>query len=505
MHFHSRRRGPVLRVGDQRASLLQSVPNATFEHDGRMIGLFEACDVQIRDLERKDRMSNHREDNSRARIRLNLMRRVERDEDCARERKHVRGPGGDMLVFGTPDGGRNQGCGAADCNPQSRRQKSERGVQCDRRSEPQTVIRPLRPSSAGEHERRRPAGDFDTPRRRVGAGSNGQHQGDTERGSHALTLIAVLAVAILASCASGPRPLPAGNALSSLATAGPYAVARYDVEWFDAARNRNVPARIYAPVGPTSLPVIIFSHGLGNSRFGYSYLGEHWASHGYVSVHPEHLGANFEVERHGLWRLFRAGFDRRNWRNVPLDIRFVIDQLQGDAALPEPLRGRIDRSRIGVSGHSLGAYGALAIGGMSVLFPDGSVFIFRDDRVRAAVPISMSENFKPSSYGTVAIPMLHLTGTHDSSIFYGTLPRKRRIPYNSIPRSDQYLVVIRGANHSTFSDEERPGNRPAHDVIRASTLLFWNAYLKGDPAALRQLRDGTLQKFLVESATLREK
>jgi predicted dienelactone hydrolase len=313
------------------------------------------------------------------------------------------------------------------------------------------------------------------------------------------------AAALAASCASGPRPLPASDPLSALAAPGPYPVARYDVEWFDASRNRHVPARIYAPVGPTSLPVVIFSHGLGNSRLGYSYLGEHWASHGYLSVHPEHPGANLEVERHGLWKLFRAGFDRRNWRNVPLDIHFVIDQLQNDATLPEPLRGRIDGTRIGVSGHSLGAYGTLAIGGMNVLFPDGIVLNFRDGRVRAGIPMSMSENFKPSSYTGVAIPMLHLTGTQDSSIFYGTLPRKRRVPFNSILRSDQYLIVIRGGNHSTFSDDEGPGNRPAHDVIRASTLLFWNAYLKGDPEALRQLRDGALERFLAGSAIFREK
>ena len=149
--------------------------------------------------------------------------------------------------------------------------------------------------------------------------------------------------------------------------------------------------------------------------------------------------------------------------------------------------------------------GFLRFGGMRVLFPDGSVVNFRDDRVCAGIPMSMSEIFNPSSFNGVAIPMLHLTGTHDSSIFYGTLPRKRQVPFYSIPRSDQYLVVIRGGNHSTFSDEERPGNRPAHDVIRASTLLFWKAYLKGDPEALRQLRDGALERYLAGAATFREK
>jgi predicted dienelactone hydrolase len=319
---------------------------------------------------------------------------------------------------------------------------------------------------------------------------------------HAALMIFALLAAI--SCATLRSP-SSSSELATLAQPGPYRVAEYDMEWFDARRNRAVPVHIYAPIGAATSPVIIFSHGLGNSRMGYRYLGEHWASHGYLSVHPEHLGANTEVMRHGLWHHYRAGFDRRNWRTVPEDIRFVIDQLQDDAALPAELRGHVDRSRIGVSGHSLGAYTALAVGGLRVLFPDGSVVNFRDPRVRAAIPISMSENFLPASYREISIPMLHITGTHDSSYFYGTLPRKRRRPFNSIPRSDQYLVVIRGANHSTFSDDERPGRRAPHDVIRASTLLFWKAYLEDDQAALRQLREGGLERYLDGAARFSEK
>jgi len=273
-------------------------------------------------------------------------------------------------------------------------------------------------------------------------------------------------------------------AADALAAPAPFTVAQYDVEWHDAARNRTVAARIYAPANaPGPLPVIIFSHGLGNSRTGYAYLGRHWASHGFVSIHPEHLGADVDVTRHGLWHLYRAGFDRANWRNVPLDISFVIDQLARGDALPPPLRGRLDLAHIGVAGHSLGAYAALAIGGMTV---DG--VSYRDARVRAAVPISMSEAFPPSAYASVAIPMLHITGTRDSSYAYCTTPRARRVPFESIPRGDQMLITIGGANHSTPSDEESAANRAAHDVIRVATTLFWNAYLRDDAGSLAALR-----------------
>ncbi len=311
------------------------------------------------------------------------------------------------------------------------------------------------------------------------------------------SISAIACLALATSCATVPRGALADPALARFAHPGPFRVVQYDVAWFDAKRQRNVPVHIYAPESPVeSMPVIIFSHGLGNSRSGYRYLGTHWASYGYLSVHPEHPGAGPDAARRGWWHLFRRGFDRRNWRNLPQDIQFVIDQLGRDEALPAPLRGRVDRTHIAVSGHSLGAYAALAVGGLRVLFPDGSVVNFRDPRVRAAIPMSMSENFQLSSYREVAIPMLHMTGSRDWDPLYGTASRMRRVPFNSIDRSDQYLVVIGGANHSTFSDEERAATRPAHDVIRMTSIVFLNAYLRGDPRALAALGDGELSAAL---------
>ena len=318
-------------------------------------------------------------------------------------------------------------------------------------------------------------------------------------------IVASLVATLLTSCASTTPRFNAAPPLAALADPGPAAVEVADVTWTDTARHRVVPARIYSPAtGSGPFPVIIFSHGLGNSSSGYEYLGRHWASYGFVSIHPNHAGADLDVTRHGLLHLYRSGFDRTNWRNVPEDIRFVIDELQRDETLPASLRGRIDRTRIGVSGHSLGAYASLAIGGMHVPLDGGDVS-FRDERVRAAIPMSMSENLPGSAYRTVAIPMLHMTGTSDASIAYGTTQRMRRIPFENIERSDQYLLTIEGANHSTFSDDENAANRPAHDVIRIATILFWRAYLLDEPDALHELRDGAFADSVRSAATFEQK
>ncbi len=278
------------------------------------------------------------------------------------------------------------------------------------------------------------------------------------------------------------------------AAAGPHSVSVVREQWYDSARQRSVPVKIYYPDDITTpSPVVIFSHGLGNSREGYEYLGHHWASHGFVSVHPEHVGAAHDIEKKGLIALYRAGNDHSYWRTYPEDIRFVIDHLPQSS-----VASRVDMQHIAVAGHSLGAYATLAEAGLIVPGAKG----LHDPRVIAGIPISMSEDFPPSAYGGIRIPLLHITGTRDSSIVYGTLPRDRRIPFDSITAPDQFLLTIRGANHSTYSDDESAHNRRDHDLIRAATTAFLDAFLRGDGTARQWLAGGGLQQFASADARL---
>src|SRR6476659_7646853 len=97
--------------------------------------------------------------------------------------------------------------------------------------------------------------------------------------------------------------------LSDFAQGGPSGVEVHDVAWNDAARHLTIRARIYSPADTLPHPVVIFSHGLGNSRLGYSYLGRHWASWGFISVHVEHPGAGEDLAQRGWIAMYRAGFD----------------------------------------------------------------------------------------------------------------------------------------------------------------------------------------------------
>ncbi len=63
----------------------------------------------------------------------------------------------------------------------------------------------------------------------------------------------------------------------------------------DTARDRVVPARLYWPAASTRkspVPLVVFSHGLGGSRKGYSYLGEGWSARGTASQHIQHVASD---------------------------------------------------------------------------------------------------------------------------------------------------------------------------------------------------------------------
>src|SRR3977135_1666353 len=65
-----------------------------------------------------------------------------------------------------------------------------------------------------------------------------------------------------------------------------------DLTVHDAARNRDIPVRIYLPATGEPKPVVLFSHGLGGSRSASKFLGEHWAARGYVAVFVQHPGSD---------------------------------------------------------------------------------------------------------------------------------------------------------------------------------------------------------------------
>lgn len=309
----------------------------------------------------------------------------------------------------------------------------------------------------------------------------------------------VLAVSVAAvQAADGVVPAAAGPAWG---VPGPFKVATVLYDWQDAARSKfAVPVKVYYPdragaAGP--FPLVVMSHGLGGTREGYKYLGTWWAAHGYIVVHPQHTGSDEEVWRgqeKPMQEMQKAAASLQNAVNRPKDITFVIDQmlkLSQDAA--SPFKGKVDPERIGIAGHSFGAYTTLAAGGerFPVLFKRD--LNMADPRIKAIIPMSAPVSPKAkrdpaASFGPIALPCLHMTGTRDDSPIGSSKAADRRIPFDSMSKGDNYLVVFTDGDHMIFSDhEKRGGPRPKDPVFQAliqqASTAFWDAYLKGDAAA----------------------
>lgn len=266
--------------------------------------------------------------------------------------------------------------------------------------------------------------------------------------------------------------------------------------WHDAHREREVPVKIYSPAtGQGPFPIIIFSHGLGGTREMYEYLGRYWASHGYISVHVQHHGSDDAVWRgaslfNGKKAMHRAAADPRNANNRPRDVSFAIDRLEQLNREESPFQNRLDLDRIGVAGHSFGAFTALAVAGQ-VFGPGTSINApVSDPRVKAAIPMSApvpaDKRRMDDVYAGVRIPCLHMTGTRDASPIGDTRPEERRMPFDYCRNSDQYLITFQDGDHMVFSGRRGQSSkqeRTFQQLICESSTAFWDAYLREDSQA----------------------
>jgi len=315
-----------------------------------------------------------------------------------------------------------------------------------------------------------------------------------------LGLILVCGLSALAGPVSATdyKPAPGTNEV---------AVVRYD--WTDAVRNREVPVKFYFPrTGPGPFPVIIFSHGLGGSREGYQYLGEDWASHGYVSVHLQHLGSDEAVWKNaGLFHIksaMRESFsDPQNARDRARDVSFAIDQLEKLNRDSSPLQHRLDLSRIGMAGHSFGAETALMVAGERA--PELNEDL-TDPRIKAAIamspPIPKLKSSWNQAFAPIRIPIFVMTGTLDT---LDTPANERRIAYDKTSAPGTCLVIFNGLDHMTFSGHvrltERAKDRKFHPLICDATTAFWDAHLRGNAQAKAWLEKGGFAALMGEAGT----
>lgn len=296
------------------------------------------------------------------------------------------------------------------------------------------------------------------------------------------------------------------------------AVETLSETWHDAARQRDVPIKVYIPKTGGPLPVIIFSHGLGGSRDGYEYLGRWWAGCGYAVVHLQHAGSDDEVWKKAApaerrQALTRSVTDVSNAINRVKDVDFAIDELSKvNESATSPLKGRLDLQRIGMAGHSFGGWTTMAVAGQK-LGPMGQSMA--EARIKAAVemsaPVLKSGPVAGNPYDAITIPTLHLTGTLDDSPLGETKAGERRQIFDGMTAAETGLVIFNGANHMTFAgpslrlmaNSGEPGKEAVFQkLICITTTAFWDAWLRDNAAAKDWLRGSGLKDELGTEASV---
>ncbi len=320
--------------------------------------------------------------------------------------------------------------------------------------------------------------------------------------SHPLrTLLPV--VAVFSALAFGARA--ADSSYDPLAIPASFAPRTLDLTVRDESRKRDIPVRVYLPAATLAAPVVLFSHGLGGSRAGSAYLGDHWSGRGYVAVFLQHPGSDESVWRSEQPAERMAALEQAaNLENFFLrvsDVRAVLDQLgRWNADADSELAGRLDLDHVGMSGHSFGAVTTEAVSGEH--FPAGEL---TESRIKAAVVMSPSTPHRGTpeeAFGAVSLPWMLMTGTKDLAPIGQADMKSRLGVYPALPAGGKYEVVLDRAEHSAFTDRALPGDREPrnpnhHRVILALSTAFWDAYLRGDAAAKAWL-DGDGPRSMLE-------
>jgi dienelactone hydrolase len=284
-------------------------------------------------------------------------------------------------------------------------------------------------------------------------------------------------------------------------------------DWFDSRRQRRVPARLYLPktgVGAGGLPLVVFSHGIGGSKDGYSYLGRYFAAHGFASLHVQHVGSDRQI-----WygnpltltsRLSAAAQESEALQRVK-DLRYALDEV-----LVTPQGALLDTRRIVAAGHSYGANTTMLIAGAKILKQEGNLSL-RDHRISAAILISA-----PPFYGMgdpekilsgIDIPTLHITATSDVIQIpgYESGLQDRIDIFEATGRNlttSKVLVVFKGGSHSIFTDRSLTGGPTLNPKVKIATRQLVLAFLSEVLAGNRHDLDAWQRRSAVLLSTFQK-
>jgi len=279
----------------------------------------------------------------------------------------------------------------------------------------------------------------------------------------------------------------------------------------DTSRNnRPVPLKVYYPAKGKNFPLVVFSHGSGGYWDSYIYMVQHLVSHGYVVICPQHKFSDNEQVRfymsskggrlRYLEAIFKTTRDPRAMLGRPKDISFAINQAIRWNNEHKQLQGKININKIGVMGHSYGAYTTLTACGAQPILDymnppvnpgSGLVEGFNDSRITFGLTLSPQPPggtyFNKDSYKTIHCPIVGISGSSD---YWKTFDDKKMAPekrwqfWELLPEGNNYFLWLENASHFSFTDNPKAWMFPTRSrsdvqyITKAMMVLFSDYFLK---------------------------
>jgi predicted dienelactone hydrolase len=264
-----------------------------------------------------------------------------------------------------------------------------------------------------------------------------------------------------------------------------------------------------------AFPLVIISHGYPGNRYLMSHLAENLASKGFIAVSIDHKDSTYDDQKPFASTLYNRAFDQL----------FVLNEMErlGKPGSGSVLAGRLDASRSGIVGYSMGGYGVVNVigGGYSKASetiagaPPNKLLAERgaanpeyrktmDPRIKAAIAIApwgMAGGFwDAEGLKGVATPVLFVAGSADEVAGY---EKGTKAIYQGAVNADRYLLTFLNANHNAGAPIPAPAEtyvaaeagKPAAfahyadavwDTVRMNNILdhfataYFDLYLKGD-------------------------
>jgi predicted dienelactone hydrolase len=214
-------------------------------------------------------------------------------------------------------------------------------------------------------------------------------------------------------------------------------------------------------------PVLIFSHGFGGCAQQSKFLTEALAAHGYWVFAPNHKDARCNGGKSGGGRPEEPFGSPQSWTDQSfVDRRDDIRAIQQALATSPEFGSRVDLSRLGYIGHSLGGYTVVGLAGG---WPS-----WRTPGVKAVLALSpyTQPYLVHRTLGGLSAPVMYQGGTLD----FGITPSLRREGgvYDASP-SPKYFVELDRAGHFAWTDLRAS----AHGTINEYAIAFLDHYVFG--------------------------